>query len=78
MPQLSLDVCDVFPLFDLKACMGEFQIVKSDSIDSGLFQVRFKIPVDHVVMVDRADCSVRKHQIVIAWRKSQSPLNALV
>ena len=43
MPQLTLDVFDIFPLFNQDACIGVSEIVKTDSLNTGSFQGGVKV-----------------------------------
>jgi len=63
MPELSLDVFDIFPMLDEEARIGVSKIMKPDIRQGGFRERWSKDPRDHVVMINRSPCLTRKDEV---------------
>ena len=77
MSHLFLDVFRILILIDQKACKGVSEIVTSDFLDSCLFQCRYKMAIDQIVVINGSSRLIRKYQIKAIRRTGKFPLGVL-
>jgi hypothetical protein len=67
VPELGLDVFDVFPILHSEAGVGMAEIVKPNKWTARGLERGAKMPAQHILVVDIVPCVVREDQVQVGF-----------